>query len=170
LSYYCEQSTVDVIPLAFMTKFPAQGDGYPKVDFGNACYAQPLYTPGPGYPLGDIDTSKDQLYKQCPGIQEAIPYCQSLGKKILISLGGASADYQLTGAADGEYFADFLWGAYGPFKQSWIESGGIRPFDGGYFGTDSSIHIDIDGFDFDIEHASAGMYLTFSIRITPNIC
>ncbi|CCD56518.1 glycoside hydrolase family 18 protein [Botrytis cinerea T4] len=151
LSYYCEQSTVDIIPLAFMNVFPAQGDGYPAENFGNACYGQPIFTPGPGYPLGDVNTSKDQLYVQCPGIQEGIPYCQSLGKKILLSLGGASNTYQLTGAADGEYFADFLWGSYGPFKQSWLDAGGIRPMDGGYYGTDSSVHIDIDGFDFDIE-------------------
>ncbi|TGO89146.1 hypothetical protein BPOR_0123g00170 [Botrytis porri] len=151
LSYYCEQSTVDIIPLAFMNVFPAQGDGYPAENFGNACYGQPIFTPGPGYPLGDVDTSKDQLYVQCPNIQEGIPYCQSLGKKILLSLGGASNTYQLTGAADGEYFADFLWGSYGPFKQSWLDAGGIRPMDGGYYGTDPSVHIDIDGFDFDIE-------------------
>ncbi|RAL67819.1 hypothetical protein DID88_008546 [Monilinia fructigena] len=135
LSYYCEQSTVDIIPLGFMNVFPAQGDGYPAENFGNACYGQPIFMPGPGYPLGDVNTSKDQLYVQCPGIQEGIPYCQSLGKKILLSLGGASATYQLTGAADGEYFADFL------------------PMDGGYYGTDPNIHIDIDGFDFDIEIA-----------------
>ncbi|KAI9645334.1 Chitinase 2 [Ciborinia camelliae] len=153
LSYYCEQSTVDIIPLAFMNVFPAQGDGYPAEDFGNACYGQPIFTPGPGYG-GIVDPPKDQLYVQCPGIQEGIPYCQSLGKKILLSLGGASATYQLTGADDGEYFADFLWGSYGPFKQSWLDAGGIRPMDGGYYGTDSSIHIDIDGFDFDIEIAS----------------
>ncbi|APA07296.1 hypothetical protein sscle_02g020660 [Sclerotinia sclerotiorum 1980 UF-70] len=153
LSYYCEQSTIDIIPLAFMNVFPAQGDGYPAENFGNACYGQPIFTPGPGYPLGDVDTSKDQLYVQCPGIQEGIPYCQSLGKKILLSLGGASNTYQLTGVADGEYFADFLWGSYGPFKQSWLDNGGIRPMDGGYYGTDPNIHIDIDGFDFDIEIA-----------------
>ncbi|CAD6447793.1 824d4a98-b746-4938-b69c-10f529638d96 [Sclerotinia trifoliorum] len=154
LSYYCEQSTIDIIPLAFMNVFPAQGDGYPAENFGNACYGQPIFTPGPGYPLEDVDTSKDQLYVQCPGIQEGIPYCQSLGKKILLSLGGASNTYQLTGVADGEYFADFLWGSYGPFKQSWLDNGGIRPMDGGYYGTDPNIHIDIDGFDFDIEIAS----------------
>ncbi|KAF7960499.1 hypothetical protein EAE96_000179 [Botrytis aclada] len=154
LSYYCEQSTIDIIPLAFMNVFPAQGDGYPAENFGNACYGQPIFSPGPGYPLGDVDTSKDQLYVQCPGIQEGIPYCQSLGKKILLSLGGASNTYQLTGAADGEYFADFLWGSYGPFKQSWVDAGGIRPMDGGYYGTDPSVHIDIDGFDFDIEFGS----------------
>ncbi|KAJ8058552.1 hypothetical protein OCU04_012731 [Sclerotinia nivalis] len=153
LSYYCEQSTIDIIPLAFMNVFPAQGDGYPAENFGNACYGQPIFTPGPGYPLGDVDTSKDQLYVQCPGIQEGIPYCQSLGKKILLSLGGASNTYQLTGVADGEYFADFLWGSYGPFKQSWLDNGGIRPMDGGYYGTNPNIHIDIDGFDFDIEIA-----------------
>ncbi|ESZ97225.1 glycoside hydrolase family 18 protein [Sclerotinia borealis F-4128] len=153
ISHYCEQSTVDIIPLAFMNVFPAQGNGYPAENFGNACYGQPIFTPGPGYPFGDVDTSKDQLYVQCPGIQEGIPYCQSLGKKILLSLGGASATYQLTGVADGEYFADFLWGSYGPFKQSWLDAGGIRPMDGGYYGTDPTIHVDIDGFDFDIEIA-----------------
>lgn len=37
----------------------------------------------------------------------------------MLSLGGDSKDYQLTGAAAGIQFADFLWGAYGPLTSAW---------------------------------------------------
>ena len=138
-----------------MNLFPAQGDGYPAVNFGNMCYGAPVY-PGPGY-HGQINRNNDHLYVQCPGIQEDIPYCQSIGKKILISLGGGIGNYQLTGQQDGIDFADFLWSAYGPYRQSYVDSGGIRPLDRGYYNTNPLIKIDIDGFDFDIEVAPTGM-------------
>jgi hypothetical protein len=93
----------------------------------------------------------------CPTLQDDIPYCQSIGKKIILSLGGSSLGYQLTGASASIYFADFLWGAYGPLTEAWTAAGGIRPLDHGSSNT-STVTIDIDGFDFDIEHGSTGMY------------
>ena len=82
---------------------------------------------------------------------------QTTNKKFLLSLGGDknSGSYQLDNAADGEYLANFLWGAYGPYNSSWKDGPfkGIRPLDGGWYGTDGT-HIDIDGFDFDIEKIS----------------
>ncbi|CAG8978340.1 hypothetical protein HYALB_00005926 [Hymenoscyphus albidus] len=103
---------------------------------------------GPG-----SDNAADQLYTQCPTVQEDIPYCQAKGKKIVLSLGGAARDYQLTGKDAGIEFADFLLGAYGPLTDAWKASNGIRPLDRGYSNTTSDT-IDIDGFDFDIEHTS----------------
>lgn len=80
--------------------------------------------------------------------------CQStFGKKIILSLGGASSTYQLTGAAEGTAFADFLWGAFGPQTASWISSGLPRPFDG-----PNNLAVEVDGFDFDIEYAPTGMF------------
>ncbi len=86
-------------------------------------------------------------------------YCQkNTNTKILLSLGGDTPDYQLTGAAAGVAFADFLWGAYGPLTAAWKAAGGIRPLDRGYDNVTAADVIDIDGFDLDIEHASTGMY------------
>jgi chitinase len=71
-----------------------------------------------------------------------------LGKKIILSLGGGTSTYQLNSVADGIYLADFLWGAFGPQNQAWINAGKPRPF-----GAATSV----DGFDFDIEYTSSGM-------------
>lgn len=61
---------------------------------------------------------------------------------------------------DGVYLAKFLWGAYGPYQQAWVDAGGVRPLDGGWSGTDASMKIDVDGFDFDIEKASPSKELS----------
>jgi len=81
-----------------------------------------------------------------------IPLCQSVyGKNIVLSLGGGAGGYQLTGAEDGEAFADFLWGAFGPQTQEWLDQGLPRPFDG-----PDGEAVEVDGFDFDIEIPSPG--------------
>lgn len=95
------------------------------------------------------------MYQSCPNVTEGIPICQQLGKKVLLSLGGDSSTYQLTGAQAGEDFADYLWSAYGPYDADYVAAGGIRPFDGGRWNADGTT-IDIDGFDFDIEIAPTG--------------
>ena len=104
-----------------------------------------------------------ELYSYCPGIMEGIQTCQSLNKKIIISLGGYAyangpsepATYQLTGKQAGIDFANWLWQAYGPYNATYAAAGGLRPFDGGVNGNDGT-HIDIDGFDFDIEIPPTG--------------
>lgn len=83
-----------------------------------------------------------------------IPVCQNTyGKKILLSLGGGTNTYQLTGAADGIAFADFLWGAFGPRTAAWLAAGKPRPFDGV-----NGQEVEVDGFDFDIETPSTGEF------------
>jgi chitinase len=79
-----------------------------------------------------------------------IPYCQSLGIKILLSLGGQynGSGYALTSVQDAEYMADFLWGAFGPLNSS---ANWPRPFD------TEDLSNEVDGFDFDIEHVNTGM-------------
>lgn len=132
-----------------MNYFPAQGNGWPGTNFGNACYAG-VYA-APGYD-GVNNSANDHLLTSCPTIVEDIPICQATyGKKIILSLGGGVTTYQLTGAADGVAFADFLWGAFGPQNATWIAQGLPRPFDG----TDGSATV-VDGFDFDIETPSTG--------------
>jgi chitinase len=84
-----------------------------------------------------------------------IPVCQSTyKKKILLSLGGGTNTYQLTGAENGVAFANFLWGAFGPQTASWLNAGKPRPFDG-----PSKQAVEVDGFDFDIEFPSTGKSL-----------
>jgi chitinase len=148
LSYYCDQPSVDIIPIGFVNYFPQQtSGGLPGANYGNACWLDPTY-----------DGSDGHLYERCIWLQENIPSCQAAGKKIILSLGGGNLTYQLTGADAGKAFATQLWQMYGPYNATYVKNGGIRPLDGGYWNdkTDPNYWIDIDGFDFDIELASIG--------------
>jgi chitinase len=147
LSYFCSQTTIDIIPIAFVDIFPAQGNGFPGTNFGNQCWGRPYVYAGPGN-----NPSLNQLQSECPQVGADIPICQSTyGKKIILSLGGGTDGYQLSGAANGVAFADFLWGAFGPQTQSWLNQGMPRPFD-----EPNNAVVEVDGFDFDIELPSPG--------------
>jgi chitinase len=160
LAYYCDQANVDIIPIGFINIFPPQANGLVAETFGNQCW-NGNYT-GPGYE-GVNDPSDNFLYQQCPDLQRDLYYCQqNTNKKILLSLGGAAGDYYLNGAADGVYLANFLWGAYGPYNSSWT---GVRPLDRGYYNTNTSMTIDFDGFDFDIEQTTPGEKIWSVLRL-----
>jgi len=90
-------------------------------------------------------------------LQQDLYTCrQTSDKKILVSLGGATATYNVNGATNGTSFANQLWGMFGPRVDTWTSLNKPRPFD--YVNTTSSdqtIHeFSADGFDLDIEHPS----------------
>lgn len=143
---------MDVILLAFVHRFPAQGNGWPGTNFGNHCEGSGVPGVLDVYQGPGNDSTQDQLLSYCPRIAEAVPICQNVyGKKIILSLGGGVDGYELAGAADGEYFADFIWGAFGPQTRNWLDDGLPRPFDG-----PNNYPVEVDGFDFDIELPSLG--------------
>lgn len=142
---------MDYIPLGFINLFPAQANGWPGSNYASSCWAE--YYDAPGYHGVDNNTN-NLLLSHCPGMAQDIQYCQSQGKKILLSLGGATPEYNLTGAVDGVAFADFLWGAYGPLTDAW--AGKPRPFDPLPGTEGEGIPTIVDGFDFDIEHPDSG--------------
>ncbi|RDW75900.1 glycoside hydrolase family 18 protein [Coleophoma crateriformis] len=162
LSHLCQQATIDVITLAFVDVFPAQGNGYPGTSFGNQCWGDPYVYSGPGN-----TPTNNSLQAVCPQMVADIPICQNTyGKKVILSLGGGTNGYQLTGAANGIAFADFLWGAFGPQTTAWVVAGKPRPFDGA-----QGQAVEVDGFDFDIElpstDSSAG-YIAMIKRLRSN--
>ena len=110
--------------------FPDQNGtyGYPGTNFGNAC--------GGYYVDSKNETTK--LLGSCPQIGADITYCQSQGKKILLSLGGGSTGVFVASDDSAKSFAEFLYSAFGPVSPSWQ---GPRPFG----------NASVDGFDFDIE-------------------
>jgi chitinase len=138
---------VDIIPLGFLDIYPAQGNGFPGTNFASSC--GPTNFIGPGYNNVD-DASKNDLKNSCSSLVDGIGPCQTGGKKILLSLGGApgSTHYQLTSTDDADYMADFLWGAFGPLQS---QNTWPRPFDDATTGSHS-----VDGFDFDIEVIQPG--------------
>ncbi|KAH8203531.1 hypothetical protein TruAng_002279 [Truncatella angustata] len=144
LAALCGDDSIDIIILSFVHLFPAQANGYPGLNFGNQCSGEKYR--GPGY-NGINDPSKDALLK-CPSIQRDLNFCRyaTPQKKILLSLGGGTDAYQLTGASDGVNLATQLWYMFGPRNQTMVDAGIPRPFDyrgGGFI---------VDGFDLDIEH------------------
>ncbi len=118
LSYYCESDNVDIILLSFMNGFPGTSD-VPTLNFAGAC----------------TDSYSNGLL-HCTEIAEDIASCQSNGKKVLLSLGGAVGDYGFSSDSEAETFAGTLWNLFGEGTSS------TRPFD------DSVI----DGFDLDLEN------------------
>ncbi|PGG96843.1 chitinase, partial [Blastomyces parvus] len=145
LAHFCQQTSMDIIPIGFIHIFPDQGKGgYPGSNFGNQCSSD-VYLNEDGVPT--------QLLKDCHQIAEDIPICQAAGKKILLSLGGATPDYKLKNQRSARDFADFLWGAFGPKTVQWGNK--PRPFG----------DVVVDGFDFDIEHNGDNGYVTMVDRL-----
>ncbi|OJD09848.1 hypothetical protein AJ78_08896, partial [Emergomyces pasteurianus Ep9510] len=145
LSHFCQQSSSDIILLAFVHIFPDQGKGgYPGTNFGNQC---------PGTVYRNERGEVTDLLKNCRQITEDIPLCQAAGKKVLLSLGGATDSYKIESNRSARSFADFLWGAFGPKTTGWGNR--PRPFD----------DVSVDGFDFDIEHNGDFGYATMVDRL-----
>lgn len=143
LRNFCD-SSVEYVTVGFINTSPEHDKSalkYPGSDFGQHCAAA-VYT--------DTNGVKTKLFSQCGEISADVRYCQKKGKKVLLSIGGeAGGDYSVKNAAEGEYFANFVWGAFGPYKSSWGKK--ARPFDD-YYGADpGDEHFVFDGFDFDLE-------------------
>lgn len=133
LAHFCADSNIDIIPIAFLNVFPDQvNGGYPGTNFGNQCG---------GETFKNKDGSDSPLLSNCPSIGPDIKTCQAMGKKILLSLGGAIPTNQSIKDDDSaKSFAKFLWNAFGPVD---VTYDGPRPFGDAV----------VDGFDFDIESA-----------------
>jgi chitinase len=148
LRTFCETGSFEYVTVGFINKSPEQdpsGLNYPGSDFSVHCG-------GDVYKNSNGDPS--YLQNRCGRIAADVRYCQSLGKKVLLSIGGdwnpPQANYTISSPPEGEYFADFVWKAFGPYDPS---STTPRPFDDNYIadaGEDE--HFVFDGFDFDIEH------------------
>ncbi|KAF2270835.1 glycoside hydrolase [Lojkania enalia] len=133
LSTLCADPSVDIVNLAFVNQFPKNVGEFPATNFANAC-GEEMYQYADGTNSG--------LRSNCPSIGPGIKECQAAGKKVLLSVGGGwPTDYYLETSEIAEYFAEFLWGAFGPQTSEWVDAGKPRPFG------DASV----DGFDLDIE-------------------
>lgn len=92
LSYYCDLDWVDNIALAFMNNFPN------NLGMNHAYHC---WTTFPGTSI-----------LNCPTIGSDIQYCQSKGKKIGISLGGAYGSYGFQTDTQARDFATLLWNLF----------------------------------------------------------
>ncbi|KAJ2093230.1 Chitinase 2 [Coemansia sp. RSA 1813] len=128
LGKYCKDTTEDIIVLAFMNGFPNV-----LLNFANACET----------------TFDGSTLLHCPSMAEDIKYCQSQGKAVIISMGGASGAYGFYSEKQGTEFADTVWNMF--FKGSADQ----RPFDDAV----------LDGIDLDIEGGSGIGYTAFIERL-----
>lgn len=141
----CSNSNVDIVILSFVFSF-FDANGYPSIDFGPGCSgqtsAQIITAPG---------------LKDCSALAPEITACQSLGKKVLLSLGGYNSNTSFTSDVQARDFASTLWSLFGPGEDL---DPGLRPFGG----TD----VVIDGFDIDNENHSTDYYVTFATALREN--
>ncbi|CAI6087775.1 unnamed protein product [Clonostachys chloroleuca] len=132
LSYYCQNTDIDIIPIAFLT-----GLNPPAMNFANA---------------GDNCTTfpEDPSLLDCPQIEEDIISCQAAGKTIILSLGGATySGGGFSSSTDAIATAQNLWAMFGPASSnsSSTRANVLRPFGSAA----------VDGFDYDFESATSNM-------------
>ncbi|KAL8969562.1 MAG: hypothetical protein Q9183_001942 [Haloplaca sp. 2 TL-2023] len=144
LAQMCQDSNVDIVILAFLDTFFGAG-GYPGLNLGSACS-------GPSEAMQAAGASN---LLSCPTLENDIKICQSLGKKVLLSLGGAKASTAFSSDEQASGFATQLWNLFGGGNG---EAAEMRPF-----GTAV-----LDGFDVDNEDKSTAFWSTFvsSLRKT----
>ena len=133
---YCDTG-INYVTLAFVYESPENNpSNYPGTNFAGHCWAGTY---------SNEDGIGSNLLSECHTIKEDVGYCQEKGVKILLSIGGdpVGKKYEVTTEENGKYFAEFLYGAFGPYDEEW---NGPRPFD-----ASETEHTAVDGFDFDIE-------------------
>lgn len=139
----CANPNVDIVILSFVYDFSSAG-GYPTLDFGPACLepngAQRAAAPG---------------LKDCSALAPEIAGCQQIGKKVLVSLGGYSANSSFASAERAAAFAETVWNLFGAGDG---EDPALRPFG-------PSQAITIDGFDVDNEDHSTDYYDVFATSL-----
>ncbi|KAI4208272.1 MAG: hypothetical protein LQ346_000152 [Caloplaca aetnensis] len=146
LAQMCQDPSVDIVILAFLTTFFGPSN-YPSLNLGAAC----------GGPSTEMTAAGATGLLSCPTMEADIKTCQSLGKKVLLSLGGAEATTAFSSDGQASDFATKLWDLFGGGNG---ESADMRPFG-------SAV---LDGFDVDNEDHSTAFYSTFvsSLRSTMN--
>ncbi|KAJ6574761.1 glycoside hydrolase family 18 protein [Mycena capillaripes] len=132
LSFYCNDNAVDVFPVAFVNVFFGTG-GAPSINLANTCNPTDNATfPGTALP-------------NCSKLASDITTCQSKGKLVTISLGGATGSVGFASDAQGTAFAQTIWNLFLGGTSS------TRPF-----GTAV-----LDGVDLDIEGGGGVGYAAF---------
>lgn len=137
LEQMCQDENVDIVVLAFLTTFDGPA-GEPVINFGPATGGTPT--------LGAQKINATGLL-DCPFLAKNITTCQGLGKKVLLSLGGAEGVTNFTSDAQATSFAKNLWNLFG----GGMTKSNMRPFG----------EVKLDGFDIDNEDHSTKYYNTF---------
>ncbi|KAF3909593.1 Endochitinase [Arthrobotrys entomopaga] len=125
----CSNPAVDVVIISFVTSFYGKA-GLPTINLSDQCGTYFLYD-GTTNPKNTTDVLS------CPQIGTQITQCQALGKKIFLSLGGATYTSTWT-SAQAQDRANTIWAMFGPPSNNYP----YRPFGNAI----------IDGYDLDFEN------------------
>jgi len=137
LAFYCgSDSVINAFPVAFLNVFFGTG-GVPSINLANTCNP----TDNATFPGTDLPN--------CSALASDIETCQSAGKIITISLGGATGSNQFSSDSQAESFADTIWNLFLGGSSS------TRPFGNAV----------LDGVDLDIESGTGASYAAFVNRI-----
>ncbi|KAJ3524077.1 hypothetical protein NM688_g8625 [Phlebia brevispora] len=136
IDYYCQDDSIDTFPIAFLNVFFGAG-GLPSLDLANTCSSS-----------SDPVFSGSQL-PDCSFLASAIETCQSKGKIVTISLGGATGADTFSSASQATSFADQIWNLFLGGSSS------TRPFGAAV----------LDGVDLDIEGGSTEYYTNFVTQL-----
>ncbi|KAI0819278.1 glycoside hydrolase [Trametes gibbosa] len=136
LATYCQDDSIDAFPIAFLNVFFGAGNE-PSIDLSNICsnVDDPVF---PGTSMPD-----------CSFLASDIEFCQSKGKIVTISLGGATGAASFTSDAQASAFGDTIWNTF------LGGSGSVRPFGGAV----------LDGIDLDIEGGGTTHFAAFVNQI-----
>jgi chitinase len=99
----CNDPSIDIVILAFITKFVSNG-GYPAMNMASNCWA-PNATQQAAGATGLLDCVGD-------GLASEIAQCQQQGKKVMLSLGGSVGDLSMSSDAQAVQVANTLWNLF----------------------------------------------------------
>ncbi|KAH8695584.1 glycoside hydrolase family 18 protein [Talaromyces proteolyticus] len=146
LSDVCSDDSYDIVNLAFVNKFKGDG-GYPSLSISTLS--------GPSQAQQDAGATSLQ---DGSSLVSAIQACQSAGKLVIMSLGGA-VDYSnvvLSGDDEAKTVADNLWNLFGGGTDETLKP--LRPFG----------DVKLDGFDLDNESGDSTGYSALVSRFKSN--
>lgn len=102
LTNLCNNIDIDIVVLTFIHEIIG-GGGYPDINFGVLCSGQ----------TSEMVTADATGLLWCPDLANAIGDCQSVGKKVLISIGGAKGNVTFASVAMANQSAQMLWDIFG---------------------------------------------------------
>ncbi|KAJ7302413.1 glycoside hydrolase family 18 protein [Mycena albidolilacea] len=136
ISNYCQDTCIDVIPIAFIDSFSG---GIPDLNLGNES----------SFPYSICNDNG--VSGSCASLAAGIQACQAKGKLVTLSLGGGGTTTARFGSdAAAISFADTIWNDF-----LGGSSGAHRPFGAAV----------LDGVDLDIESGNNTGYAAFANRI-----
>ncbi|KAG6902176.1 hypothetical protein C0995_003458 [Termitomyces sp. Mi166 len=146
LAAYCQDDTINAIPIAFLYDFFSTG-GLPALDLSSTCSVSSNGAfPGTALP-------------NCQFLADDIRTCQKNGKIVTLSLGGATGSTSFSSDSQAEQFADTIWNVFLGGSSS------TRPFGTAVLDGAVLMMLIDPSIDLDIETGDSTHYAAFVKRL-----